>query len=58
METAFARDCWNETPDAVVAITLKLVEFQRGSIAVEGPPGKGSTFIAVLPLADAYEIAS
>lgn len=41
-----------------LALTKKIVEFQRGSIAVESAPGKGSTFTVLLPLADAHEIVS
>jgi signal transduction histidine kinase len=33
-----------------LALTKKLVEIQRGTIAVESSPGKGSTFTVILPL--------
>jgi signal transduction histidine kinase len=33
-----------------LALTKKIVEFQRGSIVVESETGKGSTFTIVLPL--------
>jgi protein-histidine pros-kinase len=33
-----------------LALTKKIVEFQRGSISVESEPGKGSTFTIFLPL--------
>src|SRR5258706_234989 len=32
-----------------LALTKKIVEFQKGSISVESKPGKGSTFTVVLP---------
>jgi signal transduction histidine kinase len=33
-----------------LALTRKLVEFQRGAISVQSEPGQGSTFTVVLPL--------
>lgn len=33
-----------------LALTKKIVEFQKGSITVESEPGKGSTFTVILPL--------
>jgi signal transduction histidine kinase len=36
-----------------LALTKKIVEFQRGSIEVESEFGRGSTFIAVYPLVTA-----
>jgi PAS domain S-box-containing protein len=43
-----------------LALTKKIVEFQKGSIAVESKPGKGSTFTVILPLASekALEIST
>jgi signal transduction histidine kinase len=35
-----------------LALVAKLVEMHRGNVAVESHPGKGSTFIVVLPAAD------
>lgn len=34
-----------------LALTKKLVEFQKGSITVTSEPGQGSTFTVLLPLA-------
>jgi PAS domain S-box-containing protein len=33
-----------------LALTKKIVEFQKGKISVESEPGKGSTFTVILPL--------
>jgi protein-histidine pros-kinase len=33
-----------------LALTKKIIEFQRGSISVQSEPGKGSTFTVLLPL--------
>jgi PAS domain S-box-containing protein len=33
-----------------LALTKKIVEFQKGAITVESEPGKGSTFTVILPL--------
>jgi protein-histidine pros-kinase len=32
-----------------LALTKRIVEFQQGAIRVESEPGRGSTFIVVLP---------
>ena len=33
-----------------LALTKKIIEFQRGRISVESEPGKGSVFTVVLPV--------
>jgi signal transduction histidine kinase len=33
-----------------LALTKKIVEFQKGTVTVESEPGKGSTFTVILPL--------
>lgn len=38
-----------------LALTRKLVEFQRGAISVQSEPGQGSTFTVVLPLHEQQE---
>ena len=36
-----------------LALTKKIVEFQKGSIKIESEPGKGSAFTVILPLSAA-----
>jgi protein-histidine pros-kinase len=40
-----------------LALTKKIVEFQRGTIEVESAPGKGSTFTVILPRVSGKQIA-
>ena len=37
-----------------LALTKKIVEFQKGTIAVDTEPGRGSTFTVILPLAPSH----
>jgi len=41
-----------------LALTKKIIEFQRGSITVDSEAGKGSTFTVTLPLSPASPIAA
>jgi signal transduction histidine kinase len=41
-----------------LALTRKIVEFQKGSVTVESEPGKGSTFTVLLPLSIEKAIAA
>jgi PAS domain S-box-containing protein len=41
-----------------LALTKKIVEFQKGTITIESEPGVGSTFTVTLPLSDEIALAA